>query len=113
MYFSKDLVEQCFKVEKSILNINPIRFWLDENIKAHLLICHLSLVLLTTIRFRLRKAALSLHPDTALSKLDSIYKIYCTGNDIKTNTVFDFERVNTMSSTQSRIISTIAPTVKL
>ena len=113
MYFSKDLVEQCFKVEKNVLNINPIRFWLDENIKSHLLICHLSLVLLTTIRFRLRKAALSLHPSTALSKLDSIYKIYCTGNNVKTNTVFDFERVNTMTNKQSRIINVIAPTISL
>ncbi|MCK5539243.1 MAG: transposase [Bacteroidales bacterium] len=113
MYFAKDLVEQCFKEEKNVLNMNPIRFWLDDKIKSHLLICHLGLVLLTTIRFRLRKAALSLHPSTALGKLDSIYRIYCTGKDLKSNTQIDFERVNTMSRKQSQIIQIIAPTVSL
>jgi transposase len=113
MYFAKDLIEQCFKAEKEVLNINPIRFWLDENIKSHLLICHLGLVLLTTIRFRLRKAALSLHPNTALSKLDSIYRIYCTGKDAKSSTQVDFEKVNTMSSKQSKLIKIIAPTINL
>ena len=33
LYFAKDIIERCFKLEKSILNLRPIRFWLDSKIK--------------------------------------------------------------------------------
>src|SRR3990167_9904263 len=55
LYFAKDIIERCFKLEKSILNLRPIRFWLDSKIKVHVLICHLALSLLTTCRIRLQK----------------------------------------------------------
>ena len=56
IYFAKDVIERCFKVEKSVLNLRPIRFWLDSKIKAHILICHcFSLALITTCRVRLEK----------------------------------------------------------
>ena len=113
MYFAKDLVEQCFKLEKSIFKINPVRMWLDNNIKSHALICHLGLVLLTTIRYRLRKNGISMHPSTALSKLDTIYKIYFSGKTKKMEDKIFFSKVNTMSKRQLELIKTIAPNLDL
>jgi Transposase DDE domain len=59
LYFAKDIIERCFKLEKSVLNLRPIRFWLDSKIKVHVLICHLALSLLTTCRIRLEKQGIN------------------------------------------------------
>ena len=113
MYFAKDLIEQCFKLEKSVLKINPIRMWLDENIKSHALICHLGLVLLTTVRFRLHKNDISMHPSTVLGKLDTIYKVYFSGKTKRVKEQIFFSKVNTMSKSQKELIHAIAPNLDL
>jgi transposase len=113
IYFAKDLIERCFKLEKSVLKINPIRMWLDKNVKSHVLICYLGLVVLTTVRFRLLKKGFSMDPDTALKKLDTIYKIYFSGIDKKTKKSISFNRVNTMSKRQKELISAIAPKLEI
>jgi transposase len=113
MYFAKDLIERCFKLEKSILKINPIRMWLDKNIKSHTLICYLGLVLLTTVRCRLLKKGFSMDPDTVLRKLDTIYKVYFSAVDKRTKKPIFFDRVNTMSKRQKELIQAIAPKLEI
>ena len=72
LYFAKDIIERCFKLEKSILNLRPIRFWLDSKIKVHVLICHLALSLLTTCRIRLQKQGIYDDIGMIFKKLNSI-----------------------------------------
>ena len=110
LYFAKDLIERCFKLEKSVANLRPIRFWLDKKTKSHLLICHMALALLTTCRVRLEKKGLKIGLESVFSKIDSIYKIYLQakvesdrGRDVK------FNSINTMSNEQKDLVSCLAP----
>jgi len=110
LYFAKDIIERCFKVEKSILNLRPIRFWLDSKIKVHVLICHLALSLITTCRIRLEKQGIKDDIGRIFKKLSSIYKIYFS-IDASHNT--HFSKVNTLSKYQSDILKIIAPKLKM
>jgi len=92
LYFAKDIIERCFKLEKSILNLRPIRFWLDSKIKVHVLICHLALSLLTTCRIRLQKQGIYDDIGGIFKKLNSIYKIYFS---IDASRDVHFSKVNT------------------
>lgn len=117
IYFAKDLIEQCFRVEKSVLKLRPFRFWLDSRIKAKVLICHLALSLLTTCRIRLQEKGITEQIDSILRKLSSIYQVYFFIENEKTsNKQSDktrFNKTNTLSDYQERILKIISPTLKL
>ena len=106
LYFAKDIIERCFKLEKSILNLRPIRFWLDSKIKVHVLICHLALSLLTTCRIRLQKQGVIDDVGIIFKKLNSIYKVYFSIDGVNE---MSFSKVNTLSKYQARILKIIAP----
>lgn len=110
LYFEKDVIERCFKLEKSILNLRPIRFWLDSKIKVHVLICHLALSLLTTCRVRLQKQGINDDIGGIFRKLNSIYKVYFS---IDAQHDAQFNKVNTLSKYQSSILKIIAPTLEM
>lgn len=110
LYFAKDIIERCFKLEKSILNLRPIRFWLDSKIKVHVLICHLALSLLTTCRIRLEKQGINDDIGRIFKKLNSIYKIYFSIDDSRD---MSFCKVNTLSKYQINILRTIAPKLEM
>jgi len=110
LYFAKDIIERCFKLEKSILNLRPIRFWLDSKIKVHVLICHLALSLLTTCRIRLQKQGIFEDIGKIFKKLSSIYKIYFS---IDQSRDVHFSKVNTLSKYQSSILKIIAPKLEM
>ena len=110
LYFEKDLIERCFKLEKSILNLRPIRFWLDSKIKIHVLICHLALALLTTCRIRLKNQGITSDIGEIFKKLNSIYKVYFS---IDESQKVSFSRVNTLSKYQSSILKIIAPKLEM
>ena len=110
LYFEKDIIERCFKLEKSILNLRPIRFWLDSKIKVHVLICHLALSLLTTCRIRLKNHGITDDIGEIFKKLSSVYKVYFT---IKESQKVSFSKVNTLSKYQSSILKIIAPKLEM
>jgi len=110
LYFEKDIIERCFKLEKSILNLRPIRFWLDSKIKVHVLICHLALSLLTTCRIRLKNHGITTDIGEIFKKLSSVYKVYFT---IKESQKVSFSKVNTLSKYQSSILKIIAPKLEM
>jgi len=110
LYFAKDIIERCFKLEKSILNLRPIRFWLDSKIKVHVLICHLALSLLTTCRIRLQKQGIFDDIGGIFKKLNSIYKVYFS---IDASRDVNFSKVNTLSKYQSSILKIIAPKLEM
>lgn len=110
LYFAKDIIERCFKLEKSILNLRPIRFWLDSKIKTHVLICHLSLALITTCRIRMEKQGIFEDIGGVFRKLNSIYKIYFSVDKSKN---VHFSKVNTLSKYQKDILKIIAPKLEM
>jgi transposase len=75
LYFSdKDVIEKAFQSLKGVVNIRPIRHWLYNRVKAHVFICYLSYLLLSLLKFKLKKIKMS--PVQALSELDTLYKVY-------------------------------------
>lgn len=113
LYFAKDLIEQCFKLEKSILKLRPISFWLDSKIKSHVLICHIALALLTTSRIRLQNQGVTSDICGIFRKLNSIYKVYFSINKKNHDEKCNFDQVNTMSNDQQKILRIMAPKLKM
>jgi transposase len=74
LYFDKDLVEKAFQSLKGVINVQPIRHWLYSRVNAHVFVCYLAYLLLSLLKYRLRKLEMS--PVEALRELDSLYKVY-------------------------------------
>jgi len=72
-YYDKEIVERAFKQLKGVLNLRPIRMWLQNNIKSHIKICYLSYAILALMNYRLKKLGIS-GPD-ALDSLKHGYKV--------------------------------------
>jgi transposase len=100
-YFDKDLVEKAFQSLKGVVRLRPIRHWLYNRVIAHVFICYLSYLLLSILKFRLKKINLS--PVKALRELDTLYKVYM--NDPKKG--FEVSRVVALSKMQEKILKTV------
>lgn len=61
----KDLwhVEEAFRIAKCTLKTRPIFHWKPQRIKAHVLLCFLTLFIERFLEFRLRQAGTALSPD--------------------------------------------------
>src|SRR3989338_4157291 len=46
-YFDKDMVERAFRHIKGVLNLRPIRVWLNNHIEGHIKICYLAYAILS------------------------------------------------------------------
>ncbi len=75
IYFGeKDIIEKAFRSLKGVVKLRPIRHWLYNRVAAHVYICYLSYLLLSLLKFRLQKLAIS--PIQALMELETMYKVY-------------------------------------
>ena len=72
-YYEKEIVERAFKQLKGVLNLRPIRMWLQNNIKSHIKICYLAYAILALMNYRLKKLGISGHD--ALDSLKHGYKV--------------------------------------
>lgn len=72
-YYDKEMIERAFKHIKGILNLRPIRLWLNNHIEGHIKICYLAYAILSLMNFKLKKLKLS--AIDALSSLKHGYKI--------------------------------------
>jgi len=119
IYFGKDLIEKAFQCFKGVLALRPVRHWLENNVRAHIMICYLAYVLLTTFRFKLnnyaKKSSISgISVSRALSELADTYRVYFynreqqkSNQDRKT---LDSKLVQ-LSSLQEDILKAISPTL--
>ena len=112
LYFEKDLIEKSFHAFKGVLSLRAIRMWLDENVKAHVLVCYLGYTLLATFRFLLyknrQKSKLDgISVEEALDELADVYRVYFhrDGLDPETN---QLSKLVTLSSRQERILLAIS-----
>ena len=77
-YFDKEMVERAFKHLKGVLNLRPIRVWLNNHIEGHIKICYLAYAILSLMNFKLKKLKIS--AIGALSSLKHGYKINLKDN---------------------------------
>lgn len=101
LYFDKDLVEKAFHSIKGITNLQPIRHWLSNRVKAHVFICYLSYLLLSLLKYRLKKIKTS--PLSALREVETMYKVYLRDS----KGIFKISRVVTLTKKQQVILKTI------
>jgi transposase len=101
LYFDKDLVEKAFHSLKGIANLRPVRHWLYNRVLAHVFICYLAYLLLSLLKYRLKKIHMS--PQAALRELDTMYKVYL--RDSKKG--FKISRVVTLTKKQETILKAI------
>ena len=77
-YYDKDMVERAFKQIKGILNLNPIRLWLENHIEGHIKICYLAYAILSLMNYKLKK--LNISAVDAIDSLKQGYKINLKDN---------------------------------
>src|SRR3989338_3316538 len=77
-YYDKDMVERAFKHIKGVLNLRPIRVWLNNHIEGHIKICYLAYAILSLMNFKLKKLKIS--AVDALNSLKNGYKINLKDN---------------------------------
>lgn len=74
LYYEKDLVEKAFRTLKGVTNLQPIRHWLYNRVTAHIFICYLSYLILSLMKYKLKKIAIS--PIMAIETLQSLFSVY-------------------------------------
>ena len=77
-YFDKDMIERAFRHIKGVLNLRPIRVWLNNHIEGHIKICYLAYAILSLMNYKLKKLKIS--AVDALSSLKHGYKINLKDN---------------------------------
>ncbi len=77
-YFDKEIIERAFKHIKGVLNLRPIRVWLNNHIEGHIKICYLAYAILSLMNFKLKKLKIS--AVDVLNSLKHGYKINLKDN---------------------------------
>jgi len=101
LYFDKDLIEKAFRSLKGITQLRPIRHWLAERVRAHVFLCYLAYLLLSLLRYQLRKTAFT--PQRALNELSTMYKVYLRDSQHR----FQLSRTVALTKNQELILKAI------
>jgi transposase len=121
IYFGKDLIEKSFHTLKGVLSLRPIRMWLEENVKAHVMICYLAYALLTTLRFLLQKngkkqGISDLSVEDAIEELANVYRVYFhrdLKNDAGDRNNSQLNKLVTFTRRQENILKAVSPKLVL
>ncbi len=105
LYFDKDVVEKAFHSIKGITRLQPVRHWLADRVKAHVFICYLAYLLLSLLKYRLKKIKMS--PLETLRELQEMHKVYLRDS----KGVFKISRVVTLTNKQELILKTLDKTL--
>lgn len=103
LYFDKDIIEKAFQTFKGVSNIRPIRFWLSEHVIAHVFICYLSYLLLSTLNLSLKNKGINISVGQAIEELEDMYNVYLYDKKRKTK----FIRTVTLNKIQEKIIRAV------
>lgn len=101
IYFEKDLVEKAFQNIKGIIALRPIKHWLYDRVEEHIFICYLSYLLLSLLKYRLKKTGIS--PIEALSELETLYKVYIKDTEKE----FTLSKLVKLTKKQEQILSAV------
>jgi len=102
-YFEKDLIEKAFKTLKGIVELRPVRHWLEDRVKAHVFICYLSYLLLSLLNCKVKP--LNINAIQALDELESMYKVHIIDPETKN----EFTKTVTLTKQQKTILRTVNP----
>jgi transposase len=58
-YYNKEIIERAFKHMKGVLNLRPIRVWLEGHVKGHMMVCYLAYAILALMNYKLKKLKVS------------------------------------------------------
>ena len=105
-YYDKDMVERAFKHIKGVLNLRPIRVWLNNHIEGHIKICYLAYAILSLMNFKLRKIKIT--AVDALSSLKHGYKINLRDN----SSGFEWSVHVSLEPKQQKILKTLGVVTK-
>lgn len=72
-YYDKEIVERAFKQLKGVLNLRPIRVWLENHIEGHINICYLAYAILAYMNYKLQRTNIGV--TEALNSLQHGYKV--------------------------------------
>jgi len=72
-YFERDIVEKAYRELKTSINLNPVRKYRLDHIKAHVKICYLAYAILSYIQCKVKPKGLT--ATYALDQLQSVYKV--------------------------------------
>ncbi len=72
-YYNKEIIERAFKHMKGVLNLRPIRVWLEGHVKGHMMVCYLAYAILALMNYKLIKLKVS--ASDALDSLKHGYKV--------------------------------------
>jgi transposase len=100
-YYDKDTVKRAFKHMKGVLDLRPVRVWLESHIESHVKICYLSYATLNYLSFIMEKKGIS-GPE-ALDSLRTGYRVYL--KDEKSG--FMWESMVNMSDLQKKIMDVV------
>jgi transposase len=101
LYFDKDVVEKAFHSIKGITRLQPVRHWLADRVKAHVFICYLAYLLLSLLKYRLKKIKMS--PLEALRELHAMHKVYLRDS----KGIFKISRVVMLTKKQEVILRAV------
>ncbi len=102
-YFEKDKIEKAFRTLKSLLEMDKIRFWMKDKVKAHIFVCYLSYLLLSLLDYKLQKIGIS--AENALKIMESMHRVHIT--DPKTKNTFI--KMVALTKQQENILKAINP----
>ena len=100
------MVERAFKHIKGVLNLRPIRVWLNNHIEGHIKICYLAYAILSLMNFKLRKIKIT--AVDALSSLKHGYKINLRDN----SSGFEWSVHVSLEPKQQKILKTLGVVTK-
>jgi len=103
IYFEKDLIEKAFRSLHGIIKLRPIRHWLYNRVVAHIFICYLAYLLLSLLKYKLKKAKIKESPVDALKELETLYKVYMKEKEKG----FRLTRIVQLSKKQEKIMKSV------
>jgi transposase len=72
-YFERDIVEKAYRELKTSINLNPVRKYRLDRIRAHVKICYLAYAILSYIQYKVKPKGIS--ATYALDQLQAVYRV--------------------------------------
>jgi hypothetical protein len=100
-YFEKDIVEKAYREIKSSINLNPVRKYRIDRVKAHVKICYMAYAILAYMQQKLKPLKIS--AVEALNKLQYAYEVELFSKQDN----FRWSKTVTISKIQANIIKAL------
>ena len=104
-YFERDIVEKAYRELKTSVNLNPVRKYRLDRIKAHVKICYLAYAILSYIQYKVKPKGFS--ATYVLDQLQSVYKVTLESEKDQ----LKWEKIVTLKNEQKSLLDLIGCSV--